>query len=105
MSKFEPGNVVRFKNGPQTELLWGDKVELHYFLVSEDQEQERLDGYVRVYSHPYRFALHQDELELVARDEFEEFPDDFAPGWDWWNSLDEIDQDSITPCWLEFLGR
>lgn len=103
---FEPGNVVRFKNGPQTELLWGDKVELEYFLVSEDQEQEHLDGYIRVYSHPYRFALHRDELELVADDEFDEFPDNFMPGWLWWDSLSDEDKDDFSgPNWLEYLGR
>lgn len=105
MSKFEAGNVVKFKNGPQVENLWGDKVTLEYFLVSEEDDSYADEGYVRVYSHPYRFALHEDELELVTDDEFNEFPEDYAPGWAWWHDLDDDTKENVSgPNWLEYLG-
>ena len=102
---FEPGNVVRLKNGPTTENLWGDTATLEYFLVSSGQELFA-EGYVNVYAHPYHFALHEDELELVAKDEFDEFPADFEPGWQWWHELDDdMKEDVSGPNWLEYLGR
>ena len=105
MTKFEDGNVVKFKNGPQVENLWGDKVTLEYFLISSDQSKTDV-GEVAIYSHPYTMVIRESELELVAEDEYSDFPNDFTPGWEWWNSLDEEYTDElIGPCWLEYLGR
>lgn len=99
---FEEGNVVKFKNGPQKMNLWGDQVELEYFLVKAVTD---LNGSIDLYSHPYFFEGEDaNDFELVAEDEFSEFPDDFTAGWDWWESLEDTD-DFTGPNWIEFLGR
>ena len=99
---FKNGNVVKFKNGPEMFYLWGDKVELEYFIVLYP-EADNPDS-VRVYNHPYFLTLSANDLELVAVDEFEDFPDDFVEGWTRWDSLEDTD-DYTGPNFIEYLGR
>lgn len=101
---FEDGNVVRFKGGPEMFYLWGDRVTLEYFLISSDQSNAE-EGHVKTYSHPYTMEFPVEDLELVAEDEFDEFPNDFMDGWIWWNGLDDEQKDDYTgPNWMEYLG-
>lgn len=95
--------VYRFTKGPTLYFLFGDRVTLDYFLVMEDQSDVD-PGHIRVWSAPYTLVLPLSELELVTDDEYEDMPEDFTPGQEWWDSLDEDEQAEMSPCWLYYLG-
>ena len=95
--------VYRFTEGPTPYFLFGDRVTLHYFLTMEDQSD--IDpGYIRVWSAPYTLVLPLSELELVTDDEFEDMPEDFTPGQEWWDSLDDDEKEEMSPSWIYYLG-